>query len=259
MGRKRKTIRIENGEIKTSEIPEISANENSENSPAEPAPEHPEIFENNRRVSFTVDADGHIDFDKLQDKTKIQLKEIFSRPSELRKLGLSPQVSQTISEMGFGEDEANAILNFITTIDAPIASRMYNVPREICVKAFTFDDYQRSKLNPPMIRLMNKWGPSVLKTWKDEIGFALIMFSTLSAQVTAMNILNERHQRTLPANASPNVTPINAETLRRPVSQPSTTPVPPQDIPVNDGKIRTDPFIAKDENDSFLENAGLSL
>ncbi len=257
MGRKRKTIRIVNGEIKTSEAPENSEIPSNDSTPETPEPqiEHPEIFENHRRVSFTVDADGHIDFEKLQDKTKIQLKEIFSRPSELRKLGLSPQVSKQISELEFGEDEANAILNFITTIDAPIAARMYNVPKEICVKAFTFDEYQRSKLNPPMIRLMNKWGPSVFKTWKDEIGFALIMFSTLSAQVTAMNFLEEQRRRTLPANASPNVTPINQQTLR---SQPSTTPVPPQEI-VSDGKIRTEPFIAQNENDVFLENAGLSI
>lgn len=255
MGRKRKTIRIENGEIKTSEIPENSANENSEIPPAESSPAHPEIFENNRRVSFTVDSDGHIDFDKLQDKTKIQLKEIFSRPSELRKLGLSPKVSQEISEMGFGEDEANAILGFITTIDAPIAARMYNVPKEIAIKAFTFDDYQRSKLNPPMIRLMNKWGPSVLKTWKDEVGFALIMFSTLSAQVLAMNMLEEQRKAKLPANASPNVTPINRETLRQSAPVPQAPPPPPQ----NDGKIRTEPFVAQDENDVFLENSGLAI
>lgn len=268
MGRRPKRKIVFNGEDSISflastanetsaDSPAISANE----TPIETKPAHPEIFENYHRVSFTVDSDGRIDTSRLQDKTRIQLKEIFSRPSELEKLGLTPAVSKEISEMGFGEDEANAILTFLTSIDAPIASRLYQVPKDICVKAFTFDDYHRKKLNPPMIRLMNKWGPSVLKTWKDEIGFALIMFSTLSAQVTAMNFMHEQRKKETPAPA--NVTSITDARAASATPPQSISPEPERPSMGEAGKglkgIKTDAFVPKDANEEFLEQAGLSI
>lgn len=260
MGRRARRISIQNGEIKSVETPAESPAADANQNETVSQPSHPEIFETNRRVAFTVDEDGRIDLSRLQDKTKIQLREIFSKSSELEKLGISAPVARELSEIGFGEDEANAILNFITTIDAPIASRMYQVPKDICVEAFTFDDFHRRKLNPPMIRLLNKWGPSVLKTWKDEVGFALIMFSTLSAQVTAMNFLHEKRKRELPDN----VTPITQNRAAAAAPPPSISPEPEQISTMNEpGKglkgIKTDPFIARDANDELLEASGLSI
>lgn len=251
MGRKR--IKLVHGKIVATDSPEETKPEETQ---SEKPADHPEIFENNRRVAFTVDSEGRIDVEKLQDKTKIQLKEIFSRPSELRKLGLSPSVSKQIADNEFGEDEANALLSFITMVDAPIAARLYNVPKSIAKEAFTFDDYHRSKLNPPMIRLMNKWGPSVLKTYKDEVGFALIMFSTLSSQVMVMNALEEKRKASLPANSQPNVTPINR--------QPATNYQPPQPVhrsqeEVKNNDWRTEPFVAQNATEAFLENVGLAI
>jgi len=57
---------------------------------------------------------------------------------------------------------------------------------------------------------LNKWGPAIVKTWKDEIGLGIVFFAVLNAQVRFMHILDEQRKKNLPATPE-KVTPIKVE------------------------------------------------
>lgn len=181
----------------------------SQNSPSPDAPElpGPEIErEKPNRISFNMTPDGAPDWERMLPKTKAQLTELLKSKSVQKELGITEQEAKEITEIGFGEDEANAFLDLLSSIDAMAASKIYGVPMEITSRAFAFTPDHRKKITPPMARVMNKWGPAFLKTYKDEIGLAVILFSTLNAQVRVMHMLEEQRRKNAPAPKP--VTPI---------------------------------------------------
>jgi len=163
-----------------------------------PSINDPVIKENDaekvNRVSFFVAPDGMPDFERMLPRTKNQLTEMLRNKSVQAQLGITPEEAKKIEDLGFGEDEANAMLDMISGITSPAASRIYKVPREITSVAFQFTPDHRKKINPPLTRVLNKWGPAILKTWKDEIGLGIVLISVLNAQVTLMHILEARRQ-----------------------------------------------------------------
>lgn len=203
--RKRKPVALEG----TSAVPE--------NNPLNlPAPENGafEASEKPNRISFNVTPEGVPDWERMLPKTKVQLTELLRSKSVQKELGISEQQAQQIADVGFGEDEANALLDLLGNIDAVVASKIYDVPMEITSQAFAFTPDHRKKINPPLARVLNKWGPAILKTWKDEIGVAIILFAVLNTQVTAMRMMEEKRKRLQPVPA------------RTPVA---TMPTPPVD------------------------------
>jgi len=180
---------------------------------------HPNEEEKPNRVSFFVTPNGTPDFSRMLDKTKNQLAELLRNKDVQKELGITTDEVKKIEEIGFGEDEANALLDAISGIDSFAASRIYKIPREVTSVAFQFTPDHRKKINPPLTRIMNKWGPAILKTWKDEIGLGIVLLSVLNAQTTLMHILETRRQRSLQTPPAPSkVTNISA-----------APPVPPKE------------------------------
>lgn len=183
---------------------------------------------NLRVIRYFVTPDGLPEFDRMQQKTREELKEFVGSETVRKGLGLVNVESQAaaISEVGFDEDEANALFDALGPINAFAASKMYGVKMEICLRAFTFTPEQRQKINPRTIRLMNKWGPSILKTWKEEIGAGIVMLAIINAQVRTMHLMVESEKRAgvRPVDNRPRAsTPAPA-----PAPAPAASPMPTQ-------------------------------
>lgn len=175
------------------------------------------------RISFFVTDEGLPDFARMQAKTKGQLSELLRNKAVQSELGITPEEAKKIEEIGFGEDEANGLLDFLSAIDSAAASRIYKVPREVTSVAFQFTPDHRKKINPALTRVLNKWGPAILKTWKDEIGLGIVLLSVINAQVTLMHILETRRQKASGPQSVPNkVTNIseNAPPAPKPEEKP---------------------------------------
>jgi hypothetical protein len=100
----------------------------------------------------------------------------------------------------FSDMEANALLDLLQGIEQPMASKVYGVPYEITRQAFVFTDDMRKRINPAMVKILNKWAPTILRNWKDELGFMLVFGSALNMQIQTMHHLEARRKKELPAN-----------------------------------------------------------
>lgn len=136
-------------------------------------------------------------WERVSAKTVEQLKSIFSSETAQAKLGYKPPTKEAF-EIGFDATEANGILDLLEVVTSIGASKVFDVPHEITSKAFTYSSLHREKLVPPFAKLMNKWGPSLLKTWKDEIGAGIVFLSVTNAQVRVMRHLEAQHKKAQP-------------------------------------------------------------
>jgi hypothetical protein len=126
-------------------------------------------------------------------------------PSKAETLRNVPATEQA---QEFSEMEANALLDLLQGIEQPMASKIYGVPYEITRQAFVFTDDMRKRINPAMVKILNKWAPTILRNWKDELGFVLVFGSALNMQVQTMHHLESKRKKEI---AAP-VTPIRPET-----------------------------------------------
>lgn len=201
----------------------------------EPAPvsvenQEAEVSEKLNRMSFNLTPEGLPDFDGMRRKTREQLAAFLRNESVQKELGIAADETKKAEESGFDQNDANALLDLLGQIDALGASAIYKIPSEVTTQAFAFTEDHRKKINPPMIRLLNKWGPAIVKTWKDEIGFSLIMLSTLNSQVRLMHALETRRRRLLvqpPIVAAP-PTPSKVTSISEPSAAREATPEAPQ-------------------------------
>ena len=180
------------------------------------------IEEKPDRISFYVSSDGAPEWDRISPQTKEKLTSILQNPKVQKELGFTKEQAKQLSESDIGEDEANAILDLLSAVDAFAASRMYKIPMEITSQAFSFTPDHRKKINPPLVKVLRKWAPAAIRNWKDEVGLAIVLSATLNAQVRMMHALeNNRKKIGAPAPApKSNVTPINEPPAPKPEEKP---------------------------------------
>ena len=109
-----------------------------------------------------------------------------------------------------GDDEANALLDLMQPICSTAASRIYGIDGKITSRAFQFTADHRKRINPPLVRVMNKWLPSMVKRWSDEIGLAIVLSSVVNAQVKVMHMMADAEKRAQVVSKEKEVTPISA-------------------------------------------------
>jgi hypothetical protein len=166
LGRKKKSVNFETGSVETS-------------STLQDVPSLSESFR--KRMAIPLNESGDIDTEKISADDLEKIKAAFQQ---------TVAAAETTEEILLGDDEANALLDLLSRVEAFGASKIYKIPREITDRAFVFNELHRKKLNPPLIKVANKWAPYILKKWKDEIGLAIIFGSVINAQTRAMHMLN---------------------------------------------------------------------
>lgn len=190
-------------------------------------------------LTFFVNENGEIAWDRMQDGTRDEFKEFVNRPDVRKNLGLET-TEKTIEQLAFGEDEANAFLDLLGGIDSFAAAKLYSIPAEITSQAFTFTPDHRKKLVPVYSRLMNKWAPMMLKTWKDEIGATILTIAVINSQVRVMHMLEDKRKKNLPASSR--VTSIS--------DAPTTGSIPVPEKPIEESPV--------EKSDDILENVGIN-
>jgi|ERR1700761_2394975 len=194
-----------------------------------------ETVKTNERISFYIDDNGLPQWDRISPKTVDQLRAIFESKDSHKKLGIAPPPdTKEAYEVGFDATEANALLDLLQIVKAYGASKAFDVPVDITTKAFTDTELQRSKMVPPIAKLMNKWGPSLLKTWKDEIGAGIIFVAVTNAQVQVMRHLEAQRK----ANSPQPVTEIrNRSVSAGKETKPAPAPKPEEKAPEPDNPV----------------------
>jgi hypothetical protein len=121
-----------------------------------------------------------------------------AEPEPLEHLEPKPFLKSNDDEIPvFGKDETDAVFDTLTMIQSAAASKIYSVPSEITRKAMEYDEFHRKKLALRMERLLNKWAPMLIKTWKDEIGFGIVFVAVVNSQVKTMHAMNEKRKRAI--------------------------------------------------------------
>lgn len=196
--------------------------------------------------------EGKPDPSRMRETTKEKLRELYNNAEVLKAIGVvKKKESGGDGDLTIGSDEANALLDVIQMVKVPGATAIYKCSPAIAAQAFTDSELQRSKMTPHLAKVLNKWSPLILKTWKDEIGLAVVMLSVVNAQIRTMHILIDSQKAAPPP---PRVQPA-------PMPSPSpkkVTPTPPE--PEAPPKPETAP--AKKEvatGDVNLENVGFEI
>lgn len=174
-----------------------------------PSNESDSSVEKQDRLSFYLSPDGIPAWDRISPQTKEKLTSILQNKLVHKELGFSvEEVKQAEAALTIGDEEANALLDLLSSIDSMAASMIYKIPSEITSQAFAFTPEHRKKINPPLTRVLNKWAPAMLKTWKDEIGVAIVLSAVLNSQVRLMHALEEKRKKNLPQSLQRPLAPV---------------------------------------------------
>ena len=120
-----------------------------------------------------------------------------------------PQQSELVV---IGNDEAEALLDLIQPVTRFAAKKIYKISDTVAEQAFIFSPDHRRKINPPLIRVMNKWLPMLIKKFADELGLGIILFSVVNSQIKVMQMLDYQEKQRI-AEKEKVITPITqAET-----------------------------------------------
>lgn len=192
--------------------------------PAESAASETASQKVNDRISFYIGEDGLPQWDRISPKTIDQLRSILNSSDAVERLGVKRETVKEAHELGFDATEANALLDLLEILKAAGASKIFDVPHEITSRAFKDTELQRSKMVPPITKVLNKWGPSLLKTWKDEIGAAIIFVSVTNAQTQMMRHLDAQRKKSQPqpVREMPNRNVSAGAETKAPEKQPET-------------------------------------
>jgi hypothetical protein len=207
--------------------PKNTSVQNEAPKPTAPAPEVKENETLNGDVRATIGwletPDGKIQLDRMTDKTKKKFRSLLDNPEFVKAIGIeAPSAApSTLKFPEIDDKECNMILDLLGTVSGIGASFIYKVPREITMKAFQYTPDMRRKINPNLAAVLNKWAPTFLKTYKDEVGLGIVMFGAVNAQLTVMKLLDDQRKkaetRTSPrpvsaiSSVAPNVYPAKTE------------------------------------------------
>jgi len=148
-------------------------------------PEAPKGSER-KTVSWYVDSAGVIQWDRVRDATKDQLRDLFKSPTTLEKLGLNPEEPAAPVEF-FDPEWCDELYDTLGKIEAFGAVRFWKVNPEIASKVFTYTEKEKDKLRGPTSRVVNKYVAEWMIRFKDEIALALLLFAMTANKIAMLN------------------------------------------------------------------------
>jgi hypothetical protein len=130
------------------------------------------------RVSFPMDAQGNILWDRMREKTKDQLKSILGNPDTAKVLGVESPAPPSVEV--FDPAWTGTVLEALGKMEAFAASKMYKIDSDISEKVFTYSEREKEKIAPPLAKVINKYASTWMVQFKDEIALAFL-FATITA------------------------------------------------------------------------------
>jgi hypothetical protein len=154
--------------------------------PAEiPVPANPSapVVESEKvsRLSFALDSNGKPDWDKMHEKTRVKVKELMGEGAS------KTAVASTPVEV-FDPAWCGTMFDVVGKIESFAAAKLYKMPQEVADRAFTYSQAEKDKLAGPTAKVINKYAPLWLETYKDEIALAglFVMITAMKFQMATM-------------------------------------------------------------------------
>ncbi len=158
-----------------------------------------------KSFAFFVDKNNNVQWDRMREKTKEELRAFLKRPDISKALGV--EVPAEVIELMSVEWCAN-LYDTIGTIEATMASKWKGVPKEIAEQAFAYSEFEKSQLGPPTARVINKYATDWMVRFKDEIALAFLLITITMAKIQLCNALMVQQRGPVPVTP---VTPIDGE------------------------------------------------
>jgi hypothetical protein len=144
--------------------------------------------ETGERISVAIYLDkstGKVQWDRMQKKTKEQLKEILTNP-EISKLLGSPLPKEVHNI--FDPSWSGGVLDALALIERVIAQKFFKISSEAAGKAFKFTESDKATVSPFLANVINKYAEkyelNFLRDFKDEIGLVVILSAMTQAKIS---------------------------------------------------------------------------
>jgi len=142
---------------------------------------------NRKTFAVYVDANGKIEVDRLQERTKAQLRSLFQDSSLPGKLGIA---SAAVPAPQFVSTEmVSAFYDTLGNIESLIGQKVFKVSSDIASKAFTFDAEKKKSLTPLTVKVANKYAWEWLQKYGDEIMLLSVFVGVTLSQVAVLKTL----------------------------------------------------------------------
>lgn len=155
-----------------------------------------------KSFAFFVDAKNNVQWDRMREKTKTELKEFLKRPDVIKALGVEAP-GEVIELMSV--EWCAGLYDAIGKIEATMASKWKGVPKEIAEQAFAYSEFEKAQLGPPTARVINKYATDWMVRFKDEIALAFLLITITMAKIQLCNALIAQQRGPVP------VTPIDSK------------------------------------------------
>lgn len=140
------------------------------------------------RLSVPVSTDKtRIAYDRLQDKTREQLRTVLSDPALFAQLGIAGDVPAVVGPDGTPPELCGYVWDLVSVIFMTWAKREQYTPAQVQTLAFT--DKEKETLNPLTAKLIDKWLPGGFGKYQDEMALGLTVTMIISGKLTALAAL----------------------------------------------------------------------
>lgn len=161
------------------------------------------------RLSFAVDSQGNVLWDRMRGKTKEQLKDILTKPETAKALGITQEQASQAVEV-FDPAWTGSLYDSLGKIEAMVAGGMLKLSPEVTERVFTYSTMEKEKLAGPTAKVINKYAAVWMVQFKDEIAlaFLLVTMTLMKVQIAktlaaTMNVNQSREVTQAPASAPP--------------------------------------------------------
>lgn len=161
-----------------------------------------------KSFAFFVDAKNNVQWDRMREKTKEELRAFLKRPDIAKALGVEAP-AEVIELMSV--EWCASLYDTIGTIEAAMASKWKGVPKEIAEQAFAYNAFEKAQLGPPTARVINKYATDWMVRFKDEIALAFLLITITMAKIQLCNALIAQQAQQTRTTASAPVTPIDSK------------------------------------------------
>lgn len=157
--------------------------------PLNPSAPAVEQEEKQARLSFPLDASGKPDWDKMHAKTRAKVKDLMGE-------GASRGAVAAERVEVFDPAWTGTMFDVIGKIESFAAAKLYKMPAEIADLAFTYSQAEKDKLAGPTAKVINKYAPLWLETYKDEIALAGLFVMITAMKFQMATVLMAQAQKT---------------------------------------------------------------
>lgn len=159
--------------------------------------------ETESRVTVPIDASGMIDIERMQGRSRERVAAWFASARVHEQLGI--RAPHTTSAPASDVLPDAAVVTVVTTIGVvcgAIVQRVYGcTPEQAALMHFSTPEAQT--IAPPLGKVLNKYGSSVLAKYGDELALAAILTTTIANKVGAVQAAIAKAQPPAPVLAFP--------------------------------------------------------